>query len=270
VTGLQDLGLSEHEAAVYTTLVERGRCTAKRLSREADVPLGRVYDVVDSLEERRMVRVQHDAHPRTVTAVDPESAIDGLLSVRREQAADELARLERVADDVRAEFERTGVVTGERFVTTALGAAEAYDLLVDRYAGATEDLLLVFREPPAGADIDADDTPIDVLQAVREEGVEVRILLSTEALAAVTDAHRSRLAALVAEHDVSARVSDAVDRTLAVVDGVEVCLEIRTPTSRDLFALVDLRDARFTRQYRAEILDIWEGAERLRLDPDAP
>ena len=267
MAGLQDLGLSTAEADVYTTLLDRGVSTAKILSREADVPLGRVYQVVDALEEKQVVRVQHDAHPKKITAVEPDVAIDRLVEGHREQAEAEIARVERTADRLRDQFEEQGVVTGEEFMTTAIGADAALDLLLERYAVANDELLLSFREPPAAATVvnDREKRPVDMVRRAAERGVTVRILLSERAVNALPADRPELLADLADHHEVTVRVSEAPNKTVAIVDDVEICLEEHTPTSGELFAVAYLRDARFTREYRDELLKLWEAARPLRV-----
>lgn len=266
MAGLRDLGLSAYEVDVYRTLLERGESTAKTLAREADVPLGRVYEIIDALEEKRVVRVQHDTHPKKVTAVEPDVAIDRLVEQCRQQVEAELDRFERAAEAVREEFDRTGVVTGEEFVTTAIGGEEALELLLERYDSASRDLLLAFREPPAASENDDNvATVVETLEQAVERGVTVRILLAEGALAEVPAAQQTHMTEFLAENDVDLRISPSLDQTVAVVDDVELCLEERTPTSKELFALVNVRDARFARQYRKEMLKLWEAGQ-----PTAP
>ena len=49
MASLRDLGLSEYEARVYRTLLDTGPTTAKELSRESEVPMGRIYDVLANI-----------------------------------------------------------------------------------------------------------------------------------------------------------------------------------------------------------------------------
>lgn len=265
MAGLQDIGLSGAEANVYTTLLERGVSTAKILSREADVPLGRIYQVIDGLEEKRLVRVQHDTHPKKVTAVEPGVAIDRLVEQKQQQLTAERERVEQTAESLREQFERKGVVTGEEFVTTAIGTEAALELLLERYAAASKELLLAFREPPAALETgDVEAQPAEMIRRSVDRGVSVHIMLAEPAVPTLPEEQRAALTALADESGVEVRVSDSLSRTVAIIDGVEICLEEHMPASRELFALVNLRDARFTREYRDEMVKLWEEARLLR------
>ncbi|PGF14627.1 hypothetical protein CP556_21350 [Natrinema sp. CBA1119] len=79
---LRDLGLSSYEEKAYRGLLTLGSGTAEEISGVSDVPMGRIYDVLSSLESQNVVRRQPDHHPRTYVAVEPDRAIDRLLTAR--------------------------------------------------------------------------------------------------------------------------------------------------------------------------------------------
>lgn len=49
---LHNLGLTDYEIKVYTTLLEYGDSTASKLSEVADVPYSKIYEVLESLEKK--------------------------------------------------------------------------------------------------------------------------------------------------------------------------------------------------------------------------
>jgi len=73
---LRDVGLSKYEARAYRSLLESGPTTAKTLSEASGVPMGRIYDVLNSLEQHRLVRSQAASRPKKYVAVEPETARD--------------------------------------------------------------------------------------------------------------------------------------------------------------------------------------------------
>ena len=54
---LKELGLTDNEAKTYEVLIRLGKTTASNLSKESQVPYGRIYNVLASLEEKGLVRV---------------------------------------------------------------------------------------------------------------------------------------------------------------------------------------------------------------------
>ena len=53
----RELGLTNNETKVYETLLRLGKTTAGHICKESQVPYGRIYNVLSSLEEKGLVRI---------------------------------------------------------------------------------------------------------------------------------------------------------------------------------------------------------------------
>jgi len=130
---LETFGLTEYEARCFVALTRIDHGTAREIAEVADVPRPRVYDSVESLQERGLADVQ-DAQPRRFRAADPRDAVD---TIRREYG-ERLDRLEGVLPRLRSpepRDERAGVwvVEGDEAVSdrlTALAGDANHELLV--------------------------------------------------------------------------------------------------------------------------------------------
>lgn len=152
-TLLEAFGLTTYEAKCFVALSRIGHGTARELAEVADVPRPRVYDSVESLQERGLAAVQ-DSQPRQFRASEPRDAVE---TIRREYG-ERLDRLEGLLPRLQSpeqKADRAGV-----------WVVEGNDAVSDRLVGltddATEDLLLVvaveslltdaFRESLTAAD----------------------------------------------------------------------------------------------------------------------
>jgi len=54
------LGLNSYELKAYFTLTKFGSCTASILAKESNVPYGRIYDVLNNLEKKCLIRIIPD------------------------------------------------------------------------------------------------------------------------------------------------------------------------------------------------------------------
>ena len=81
---LKQLGLGEYEARAYTELVLIGPSSANELSKAADVPRSKIYEVLESLMSRQMVEVWEEK-PKLFRAIDANIAIKSLIDEREEQ-----------------------------------------------------------------------------------------------------------------------------------------------------------------------------------------
>jgi hypothetical protein len=77
---LKELGLTEYDAKVYYTLVAKSPLTAIDISREADVPMSKIYVVLSRLENGGWISVVPE-RPKQYRAVDPSITVDNACSM---------------------------------------------------------------------------------------------------------------------------------------------------------------------------------------------
>lgn len=69
---LKELGLTEYEAKVYTTLVKLGKSSSAEIAKESGVSYGKIYTVLGSLERKHLAKVVPEKTKKYV-ATDPEN-----------------------------------------------------------------------------------------------------------------------------------------------------------------------------------------------------
>jgi sugar-specific transcriptional regulator TrmB len=264
---LRDLGLSEYEARTYRALLGTGPATARDLSRTSDVPMGRIYDVLNALEADRLVRSQQASRPKKYVAVEPETALDRLLDAKRRELREQVAQYESVVEEL-SETLTADTVDDDGFWTVAVGAEESLDLLVERLAAADERILLVAGMPSPQLDLgQAGERVAAALEAAADRGVSVSLLVASELVETLPAGVQRRYREGLADHpEFDARAVDGVDGTFDVVDSDEVCIEVPNPLRRnEAFAMLDFKDRSFAANVREDFERRWERAERLSL-----
>ena len=264
---LRDLGLSEYEARAYRALLRTGPTTAKELSRASDVPMGRVYDVLNSLEQYNLVRSQAASRPKKYVAVEPDAALDRLLTDKKRELAEKAEQYEEVVDDLSDELDANEPIQGQ-FWTAAVGPEESADLLVERLTAADERIVLAAGVSSPQLDIgDVGRRVTDELDAALERGVSVSILMTPDLVdtlsASVGERYRDRLA----DHpEFTVRIADDVAGTFNLIDDVEVCVEVPNPLSPgEAFAMINLKDAEFAENLRDTFERRWATADPFSL-----
>ncbi|MEM5766596.1 MAG: helix-turn-helix domain-containing protein [Candidatus Aenigmatarchaeota archaeon] len=81
---LKRLGLGEYEARAYTELVLLGPSFANELSKAAEIPRSKIYEVLEGLIEKQMVEVFEDK-PKLFRAIEARVAIKGLIDEKEQQ-----------------------------------------------------------------------------------------------------------------------------------------------------------------------------------------
>ena len=259
---LRDLGLSEYEARSYRSLLRTGPATAKELSRASEVPMGRIYDVLNSLEQQTLVRSQTAGRPKKYAAVEPEIALDRLLDAKQRELNEQARQYEEVVDTLIDEIDTSEPVDGQ-FWTAAVGPDETIELLIERISAVEEELIYVAGSPAPGIDIQrATDRVTDKLEAALQRGVSIDLMLTPSLVCDLPDRSVEQYHSQFMQYEnFEVRTLESVTGTFTLLDGVEVCIEVPNPLDpTETFAMIDLKDATFAADMRQEFTPRWETA----------
>ena len=267
MASLRDLGLSEYESRAYRSLLRTGPTTAKELSRASDVPMGRIYDVLNSLETHNLVRSQSASRPKKYVAVEPDTALDRLLADKKRELEEQADQYEDIVDKLGGELE-TAEPVDEPFWTAALGPDEASDLLIERLTAADDSIVMVAGAPTPQFDIDEmGEQILDEVEAALERGVSVSILMRPELVDSLPRSVGRRYRTHLQEEDeFEVRTSPNVTGTFELIDHVEVCIEIPHPLNAGkTFGVIDFKDSEFAADVVEEFQPRWDDAKPLEL-----
>lgn len=264
---LRDLGLSEYESSAYRSLLHSGPTTAKELSDRSEVPMGRIYDVLNGLEQKQLVRSQTTGRPKKYAAVEPAVALDRLLESKQRELDKRAEQYADIVDTLLDDLEGGAPFNGQ-FWTAAVGPEDTLDLLLERIDAASEELIVVGGSPAAGLDIETTSSRVvEHLEAALDRGVDVQLLLTLEILSELpTAVRRTYNERLTAYDNYAVRSHDSVDGTFNIIDGVEVCLDVPNPLDlQEAFAMINLKDRGFAADVRAVFQPRWTEADPVEL-----
>lgn len=265
MANLRDLGLSEYEARAYRALLQTGPTTAKELSQVSEVPMGRIYDVLNSIEQYNLVRSQTASRPKKYVAVEPSTALDRLLEDKKRELAEKENQYEEIVDELTTTLD-SAEPHEETFWTAAVGPEEVDDLLVERIAAADERVVMVASTVSQQFDIDSlGERVAAALEEALDQGVEVSLLMRPALVDDLPQSVGKRYRTSLSPHrNFDCRTSDDVSGTFTIVDDTEVCIEVAHPLREsDRFAMINLKDRNFAGDVKAEFEPRWEEAEPL-------
>jgi sugar-specific transcriptional regulator TrmB len=250
---LAELGLSAYEEKCYRSLLARGPSTAQRVADASGVPMGRVYDVLNSLAARDLVSTK-PTEPTTYVAADSESAADRLLAERERELAEQAERYKQLAAELGDEL--TAVPpTESRFWAAALGDEAAVTLTRQVFEDAESTVRSAMCHPYSGARWSQYVAEMTAFLDALPSGLTVEALVDASVLdgvpADVREEYRGR-------DNVDIRVTTALSTTFDLVDGDRVFFHVPHPLDDgerlgavELAddALVDRLDNRFERAW---------------------
>ncbi|ELY47680.1 TrmB family transcriptional regulator [Natronorubrum sulfidifaciens] len=265
MASLRDLGLSEYEARAYRALLNTGPTTAKELSRASDVPMGRIYDVLNSIEQYNLVRSQTASRPKKYVAVEPSTALDRLLDDKKRELEEKADQYESIVDDLADELDAAEPVE-DQFWTAAVGPEETIDLLLERLAAADDHIVMVSADPASQWDVEAVSETVNAhLEDALDRGVSVDLLMTREMVSSLSeDVGKRYRATLQQREDFDVRTNDDITGSFNIIDGVEVCIQVPNPlSSGEAFGMIDLKDPEFAANVNEEFAPRWNEAEPL-------
>ncbi|WP_137287956.1 TrmB family transcriptional regulator [Natronorubrum halophilum] len=265
MSSLRDLGLSEYEARAYRALLSTGPTTAKELSRASDVPMGRIYDVLNSIEQYNLVRSQTASRPKKYVAVEPATALDRLLDDKKRELEEKADQYESIVDDLADELDAAEPVE-DQFWTAAVGPEETIDLLLERLAAADDHIVMVSANAAPQWDLQAVSEEVNAeLEEALDRGVSIDLLMTREMVGSLSeDVGRRYRTTLQQRDDFDVRTNDDVSGSFNIIDGVEICIQVPNPlSSGDAFGMIDLKDPEFAANVHAEFVPRWEEADPL-------
>jgi len=96
---LRQLGLTEYETQAYLALIQGNKMGAEEIARAADIPVPRVYSVLESLKNLGLI-VVIKGRPKRFEIINPEEGLQNLLTIRKRAAEESLRQLEQVCRSV--------------------------------------------------------------------------------------------------------------------------------------------------------------------------
>lgn len=256
MTRLTDLGLSSYEAQAYRALLATGPAPARTVVDRSEVPEGRIYDVLDGLESRGLVR-STAGEPRRYEPVDPEDAIDRLLASRLEELDAEADRYRALAAEARSTLAPTPPTAGHVWLS-AFEDADALALIEEMLATVEDRFVMAVGAPYAGAALADYRREVEAFADALPTDAAVDVLLDAE----LVDPLLAHIDGLDAAEGVSVRQLPAVDVTVEVVDGAAAYVDLVHPfaTGRRL-GFVEIREAEVASDLEALFDEAWARAE---------
>ncbi|UVE51333.1 TrmB family transcriptional regulator [Haloferax larsenii] len=260
MTELGELGLSSYEEKVYRTLLVTGAATATALSDASEVPKGRIYDVLNGLEARRLVRT-HSTQPTRYAPVDPPTAVERLLAERAAELSEEWSRYLDVADTVRSNLLPTPPADGNLWLGS-LGSDEMQTAMQQHVRTATTTLHAAVGPPYEQASWETLRTEFDAFFDGAHSDLDVSLLLSDRVLDVLPEEFPNLIGAQ--SPTVKLRAHPEIPVSFDVVDRSVASVDIPHPQSAaDRFGIVAVQEQAIVDEFERQFQQLWTAATPL-------
>ncbi|MGB1586237.1 MAG: TrmB family transcriptional regulator [Thermoplasmatota archaeon] len=265
MAALEALGLTAYEARALAYLLRHGERTGPVVSREAEIPFGRVYDTLHALAERGLVHVE-SGRPKRFRAAPAGTVPGRLLASNQRRLQDEQRSLEVRAQDLGRQLEDlTAKPEPSGAYGVRLGEESAREFLVEATLEARKHVVAAL----ALERIEEEDLAIfDAFRQAVARGVRTRLvlrasdvdyLLTTPYVDQVLDAMLPHLGENLA---VRLLWGEGSDVPFAAVDRERAMLGVKNPLDpQAYFAVIHVDDSVFAMGLEGRFDALWEEAE---------
>ncbi len=166
---LQDLGLTDYEIKAYVTLLAHPGVQASEVSKDSDVPVSKIYEVLGNLERKGWVESQHSRPTRYF----PKSPSTALQALRMRMEAELKASEDHLLSELMPIYEMKEIQERPD-IWIIRGDYNIIAKITESIDRVKKELLVVI--PPALNSVV--DLVIPALTNVKSTGANVRILMS--------------------------------------------------------------------------------------------
>ncbi|MCZ7404499.1 MAG: hypothetical protein O8C67_06160, partial [Candidatus Methanoperedens sp.] len=265
---LKKLGLTSYESSAYLALLKLVDSEADEIAENAKIPMGRIYNVLSTLEEAHLIRAQ-DTRPRRYACVEPAAALERLSKTRHEELTQASVELENLVSDLKSELSGVEPRKPDKTFWTVAISEESIELVRECISGSQKELL-VFMAPKMNSERLKKDlmqeSHAGILKAIYEaikRGVEIKIILNKDVDFSLLEEYpivKQMLAHMGAKFN--CRFAAIPATPFDIIDSESVLLQMLNPISpEELFAVVNIRDTKLAKELRKKFFALWEKAE---------
>jgi sugar-specific transcriptional regulator TrmB len=262
---LKSTGLSKYESLIYQTLVKNGILTAKELSRIGNVPMGKIYEVLSSLEEKGFLEIQK-GRPILYRPVKPSIAFKEYYNMKKKQSELEFNRLKETIAVINQRFPNINRnIRKERvFVSSAMGKDEIIKGYFDSFNKAEKEIFVLNSVRMLNANrtmYHQTIVPIsEVILKQVQKGIKVYIIdpgskvkeIIEEKIDLIKEKDKKEFAMKNIEIKIKKSKFDycLIDDTLSIID-------IEDPIEDKIMAIMKIYDIMFNKRLKKKFLKIW-------------
>lgn len=262
VEELKGFGLSTYEAAAYALLLRASPADAAAVAQKANIPFGRVYDVLNGLAERGLLTM-HEGRPKQYRAVQPRVALSLLLAQRKRELDERYAELTRLASDLEKRLSPKVRKDPSSFYSASVGEEEARVFLIEKLAEASTSMDVNLEVQPYTP---KDEPLFEALVAAVDRGVETRVLVRDADVPNIIDSPLNDvIARKLLPHlgkRLHVRLIEGEQVPFAVVDGEKAIVGVKNPVDpKTFFATVFIWDPKFASELGERFEALWKSSD---------
>ena len=260
---LEAFGLSSYESRVFLELLRSGTLTARQVSNQSEVPYGRIYDVLNSLDSRGLI-IKSGDRPQKFHAIEPENAIERLKTSK----VRELDQLLNSAGEIQRELEKVYSGKDSDEILWKLGVAES---TLPVYMNSIRETR---KEYLGYVDLNGHEDNIDIileesiqiLTELKQKNVNLKMLIAVPSENFLDQFLRKYPNTIQLLKLSELRMTKTLAYPFSIIDGEKSLIKVRNPVDdkQDL-AVLYVWQQQLARQLRNKFVEIWENSKPIEI-----
>lgn len=253
---LRSLGLSDYESKAYSALLFLGHSKASNISREAEVPQSKIYEILDRLTEKKLVEV-YAVRPKEFKSISPEVTLTGMIQEKETEINQIKNKVSSLLELLNSASIGTEVFEGI-WTSKEKGWGNFFKRTCEMYNRSKSYVYVVTKNFSWSSKL------AESLRACVKRGVEIKSLCTSE----IDESNYHRVKWF---HDNGVEIRflrTKLHPSLIDVDCEEVLLRLdASPTQKKKFVFTSIysRDVSLVKVLDTYVKDLWKRAKPLRL-----
>lgn len=274
---LRNIGFNKYEAAAYLTILKDGFTDARALSKKSKIPMGKIYAVLENLENMGFIEVQR-SRPKKYRAIEVRIAFDDFIIRKENEMKTEMDNLRKTIDTIKQSLSYYSIQEdGEQhFWSAAMGDEEVMKMIKSVYNEAENEICVIVPRNIRSMDSRQFKDRFtlmfhDTLLPLIKKGIKIRMIdpnpALSEALREWNDPVEDGSIMQNINKYLQIKVLDTPHR-FVLIDRKMVILEVNDPLSADrTFGMVKLYDQKLSGELHRKFEEFWQnGKNQLSYD----
>jgi sugar-specific transcriptional regulator TrmB len=270
---LRNIGFNKYESVAYLTTLKEGLIEATELSKLSKIPMGKIYAVLENLDNMGFIEVQH-SRPKKYHAVEANIAFENFYLRKEHDVNRELGTFREAIDTIEGNLShyRNQVKEGSIFWSAAMGNEEVMKMIKRVYAEAKKEISVVVPRSIQSMGSEQFNNMFssmfhDTLFPLIQKGVTIRIIDPNPILSAsLRQIHESAEDQTMLQN-ISKYLKIRYLNTphkFVLIDKQLVVLEINDPINSDkIFGMVKINDPIMSKELHAKFKEMWSVAKEI-------
>ena len=267
---LRDLKLNKYESIAYEIILKRGVVEASIISKEGDIPFGKIYESLGSLSTKGLIEVQN-TRPKKYKIRNPKTTFRDILNKKQLESEEELKNLKDTLLQIENEISKISVQEHKEktFWITAIGK-EIDEMMGSIFSEAKNEIFMI---PYIINKSDQTKSALlNIPRFVKEinktvgRGVKIKVILPEKfAQVQIKILKKMRFFDKIIKNVEIRILEELFPEPFTVIDTDKIVLRVNDPINKNkILAMIKIIDNELSKSLKEKFNEMWKIAKPIK------